>query len=410
MINNNVSGRHRLSILQEAINKCVRCGYCRQWDWDAVEKICPVLDFVPGWETNFARGHVWQARNLLQLEQDTQLISPLTAESLITPAFLEDVYKCTLCGSCEAHCPGEVPLLEIYAAIRATLVARDAMLPSHEALEFAIPALNPDAFSSDRPIADAIRKAQSCRPKTAEVLYYPGCTTATKTHQIPNAVINILEKTGVDYTVLSPEEESCCGLPFYEVGQMEWFEKVAKKTVRFIKNHSPQTIITTCSGCYNFLSNIYPRELGVQWNADVRHFTEFIAEILREKHSSLKLVRRIVTYHDPCTLGRGCGIYEAPRDILKMIPGVQFREIKYNRKHQVCCGAGGGVGSAFPKLAQQMAIKRLRQAENTGADTLVSSCAGCTTNFKAAIEATRSDIQMLDIAELIDEALDDGDS
>jgi heterodisulfide reductase subunit D len=237
------------------------------------------------------------------------------------------------------------------------------------------------------------------------VLYYPGCTTATKTHEIPNAVISILEKLKVNYTVLTKEEESCCGLPFYEVGQMEWFEEVAKNTIEYIEQHKPKTIITTCSGCYKFLSKIYPEEIGIKWSGQIIHFTEYIQDELDKNRSMLKPLNLNITYHDPCTLGRGSGLYDPPRKTIKTIPGINIKEMSNIRENQVCCGAGGGVGAAYPSLALNMAKSRLQQAEETGAEALISSCAGCKTNFIAAKDNTKSKMKILDIAELIDEAL-----
>ncbi|MFX1357849.1 MAG: (Fe-S)-binding protein [Promethearchaeota archaeon] len=164
-------------------------------------------------------------------------------------------------------------------------------------------------------------------------------------------------------------------------------------------------MITSCAGCYRTLKVDYVdfiEDLGI----DVRHSIEFIKELLHEKNISLKNLGITVAYHDPCHTGRNAGVnplYEEPRDILSKIATlVEMKTIKENAK---CCGAGGGLKKGFPSLALEIAKSRIKEAEDTGAEYLVSICPFCYRNLYDAIKALNSDIKMIDLLELLNQAL-----
>jgi heterodisulfide reductase subunit D len=132
------------------------------------------------------------------------------------------------------------------------------------------------------------------------------------------------------------------------------------------------------------------------------HITQFVNELVSS--GRLRLDRRVdslVTYHDPCHLGRHNNLYDEPRKILEAIPGVRLVEMERTRDESRCCGAGGGVKTAFPDLAQKIAELRVADAEKTGADTLVTSCPFCYQSLKAAIDGKGSKLKMMDLMELV---------
>ena len=137
--------------------------------------------------------------------------------------------------------------------------------------------------------------------------------------------------------------------------------------------------------------------------AEVTHSLELVDELI--KSGDIKLKKRInrkVTYHDPCHLGRYTGVYDAPRSILEAIPGIELVEMPRNRANAFCCGAGAGVRTAYPEFARWVADERVREAESTGADTLVTACPFCEQNLG---EATGKKMELLDILELVRESM-----
>ena len=109
-----------------------------------------------------------------------------------------------------------------------------------------------------------------------------------------------------------------------------------------------------------------------------------------------------VTYHDPCHLGRHAEVYDAPREILKAVPGLKLIEMKNSRELSRCCGGGAGVKTAYPKISSKAAIRRLKEAEKTGAEILVTTCPFCVQTLNDAAKATGSDIEILELSVLLD--------
>jgi heterodisulfide reductase subunit D len=136
---------------------------------------------------------------------------------------------------------------------------------------------------------------------------------------------------------------------------------------------------------------------------NVVHATEFIRDLIKDGKLELQegAVEGKVTYHDPCHLGRQAGVYDAPREVLKAIPGLQLVEMKRIRENAWCCGAGGGVKSAFPDLAVSVGIDRLTEAEATKANFISSACPFCRGNLMDAAKAKRTRLQVKDVVELV---------
>ena len=379
----NGSPAPKLKNLEKEINSCSRCGFCRVWDWKGVNFVCPTYPYTEAFDTQYARGRLTMAQSL----------NRGTAE--IDETFLEHLSQCSLCGSCAAHCPVGIPLSEIWHALRVDLAEAGHLLPAHQQLVENIRAHH-NVFGALRNKAGGPAR----EVRKVKVLYFPGCQTDRKARQVGKATTDLLTKLGVDYAVLS--DDVCCGYPLYEIGQMTTMQEDAAHTLAKIQAYQPEIILTTCVGCYRSLKVVYPQELGVKLGAEVLHAHEYFAQVLPHKLSS---VSRKVTFHDPCILGREMGIYEEPRDLIKMIPGVELVEMYSNRKNALCCGGGGGVLNAFTDIAGQVGVERLQQAAATGASQLVTSCPTCVVNLKRSVSKAGLDIQVSDIVELLNEAL-----
>ena len=136
------------------------------------------------------------------------------------------------------------------------------------------------------------------------------------------------------------------------------------------------------------------------------HETQFLASLVRSGALDLKPVNRTITYHDPCDLGRNSGIYDEPREILRAIPGLKLVEMKDNREYALCCGGGGDMEMADADVAQAVARGRILQAQETGADLIVTACQQCKRTLLGAARRNRIRIRTLDIVELLRESLE----
>jgi Fe-S oxidoreductase len=173
--------------------------------------------------------------------------------------------------------------------------------------------------------------------------------------------------------------------------------KQMERNVKAIEEQGVEEVVFSCAGCYRMFKEDYPKHVKVPFK--VKHISEYLAE----KDLKLKPLQKKVTYHDPCHLGRHSGVYKAPRAVLAKVPGAEFKEMPRNSAEARCCGGGGGVRSAYPELSEQIAGKRV--AEANFADVLVTSCPFCVNNLRVGKERTKAKVEVMDLVELIEPLL-----
>ena len=213
------------------------------------------------------------------------------------------------------------------------------------------------------------------------MLYFRGCTAREKETDIQEATEKLLNLAGVDYHVL--EDEKCCGSVLLRTGFDNEAKKQMEENTRILKD---EKIITSCAGCYKTLKDDYE-------GLDVMHISHLLDNLIKENRLSLKKADINVTYHDSCHLGRHCNVYDEPRNVIESV--ADLIEMENNREDGICCGAGGGVKSAYPELAEQMAKSRIEQAKQTGCKTLVTPCPFCKLNLG------NEEIEVLDLTEFL---------
>ena len=213
------------------------------------------------------------------------------------------------------------------------------------------------------------------------MLYFRGCTAREKQTDISKATEKLLSLAGVDYHVL--EDEKCCGSVLLRTG----FEKEAKeqieKNTEILKD---EKIITSCAGCYKTLKEDYD-------GLDVIHISQLLDELIKEGKLNFEKSDLNVTYHDSCHLGRHCDEFDEPREVIRSV--ANLIEMENVRENSLCCGAGGGVKSAYPQIASQMGKSRIEQAKETGCETLVTPCPFCKLNLE------NDDLEVLDLTEFL---------
>lgn len=221
------------------------------------------------------------------------------------------------------------------------------------------------------------------------MIYFRGCTAREKLPRISEATEEILKFAGIEYRTL--ENEECCGSFLLRTGFREDAEEVMKKTLKEIEG---EKVITSCAGCYRTFKKDYTEILGVE--LDVIHTSHLFNELIKNGKLNVERLNEKVTYHDPCHLGRHMEEYDAPREILNRI--AELKEMERSRENSRCCGAGGGVRSAFPETTEKIAEMRLKDAEEVKTNTIVTTCPFCILNLESNGE---DDKIVLDLSEII---------
>jgi len=220
-------------------------------------------------------------------------------------------------------------------------------------------------------------------------LYYPGCLSKFVAKDLVENYRRILREAGVDFIELA-DSEVCCGSPALKAGYAEDFKKLAEKNLQVFKEHSVGRIVTHCPACFMIFKKYYPEALGEKWDIEVMHATEVLNQKTRKSGNQ----KGIVTYHDPCHLGRQMGVYEAPREIIKSL-GYEVKEMELNKNQSFCCGGGGGVQANELELANKIAKDRIKMAKKTGAKVLVTPCPLCYMHLKKNSEGEDIDVKEL---------------
>ena len=406
------------------IKRCLRCSICKwipqlQIKSQKYATICPSIDMF-----NF-HAYSGGGRIIIALALEMGRLKP-------SQELMEIVYKCTECGGCAISCKflNTLEPLEIIVKLREKLVSLGygPMLKQQQYIE--------SIKIHNNPYNEPHEKRLDWLPSdikidsNAKVLYFVGCTSSYRRKEIAIATARVMNAANYPYKILS-ENEYCCGSPILRTGDKISFIDQINKNIDTLEKEGIETVVFSCAGCYDTFKLDYPLEKD--YNFKVLHTTELFNELIDV--GKLKLTKELpltVTYHDPCHLGRNSeplvewdgealqmmplvsinmpeklkrcgefGIYDAPRSLLEKIPGLKFIEMERIREYSYCCGAGGGVKSAFPEFALKTAKNRIEEAEDTGAELIVSACPFCATNLNDGIVEKGANLKFYDISELL---------
>lgn len=320
-----------------------------------------------------------------------------------TDRLLHILYACTGCGACNTQCyyVKELRPLEIFEELK-TKVVKDGFgpLPEHTRFKESIEKNN-NPYHETHDKRFQWLKDKSAINKKADVVYFVGCTTAYRTNEIAESVTSILRKLNIKYSVLF--DEWCCGSPLLRTGQRDLAMKLMQHNVKIIEDLGAEKVIFSCAGCYRAFKEDYPK-FGISYSFKPLHIVEYLAELTDS--FKFKNIDEIITYHDPCHLGRHLNIYNAPRKILSSIPGVKLVEMERNKEFSWCCGAGSGVKAAYSDFATWSSLERLEEAKDTGAQTLISCCPFCKHNLKEASKSGGINIDVMDLTEYLEKVME----
>ena len=213
------------------------------------------------------------------------------------------------------------------------------------------------------------------------MLYFRGCTAREKETSIQDATEKLLNLAGVDYHIL--DDEMCCGSVLLRTGFIdEALSQIEKNTIVLMD----ELILTSCAGCYKTLKEDYD-------GLDVIHISQLLNELINEGKLNFPKKDLDVTYHDSCHLGRHMEVFDEPRSVIESVANLV--EMENNREDSLCCGAGGGVKSAYPEIASEMAKSRIRQAQDTNCKALITACPFCKLNLE------NENMEVLDLSEFL---------
>jgi len=361
--------------LAEAVATCARCGFCKV--------SCPTYPFGGGFETFSPRAKVYFLKDYFE------------GRDVLTPEWVDRLYRCTTCERCQAVCQTSIPLVGLWETMRAEIVAKGlGPMPAHKKLRaLAVEHGNPYGES-------ATRQSQWLLPEHrpvdgAEILVFGGCTASYRMPSMLQTGVTILTRLGIPYAYAGGQE-CCCASPLLRTGQLDAAGELIGRNLDLFARTGARSIVTPCGGCSKTLKHDYPawaRKLGKPFEAEVLHFSEVYVRLLREGRLKPAIpVEKTVTFHDPCHVGRSQGLFDEPREILAAIPGLRLVEMPRCREASRCCGAGGGVKANYPQMAAAIARDRLEEAVGTGADMLVTMCPFCQGSFSQAITETGATI------------------
>ncbi|MCF8092884.1 MAG: (Fe-S)-binding protein [Desulfotignum sp.] len=322
----------------------------------------------------------------------------------------EDIWRCTTCGTCPDQCPRGLGQIQVSQALRRVATEYEVFPASVKSARSARASIisegNP--LQGERAARSAWADGLSVKPfePDMEILYFVGCYFSydPRMKKVAQATANILNTAGVDFGILG-ENESCCGESIRKIGSERVFIDLAKTNIKNFIDHGVKKILVSSPHCYHTFKNEYP-EFMVHF--EVIHMSEFLLELVNTGRLTLnKKMDQTVTYHDPCYLGRHNQIYEPPRQLLDKVAGLSLKEMTANRKSSLCCGGGGGRIWMDTPQSERFSDIRLKQARDTGASMLVTSCPYCITNFEESRLNLEYEevLEIKDITEIINDVL-----
>lgn len=378
----------------DTVRRCRNCNYCYPE--------CPVFASTRGFLTNGPSGIMASMFYAI----NWNLLEGKDGEDL-----RDIIYACTTCKRCEFRCEqsaSATPVVEVIETARKFLL--DSMIgplpQQRKALESIYKYGNPYGELPEKRLAWlGDLKVKLLPQEKAELLYFVGCTASyePELHNLARSIVKLLKFLEIDFGIL--QSEVCCGDPAHVLGDEALAQEMMSQNFEKFAASGVKTIITTSPHCFStFLQNSKNSGSSIA----VYHYTDFLARSFEAKKPAfMKELPYTVTYHDPCYLGRHNKIYDAPRNVMKTIPGLKLVEMNKTREESVCCGGGGGRMYSEVEEEKRISDTRLEQALDVHADVIATACPWCNTMLRNSARDLNKEgvIKVRDIAELMTEAL-----
>ena len=301
---------------------------------------------------------------------------------------IDPIFQCTMCGACAENCPSGVNVPDIIRQARKDLLHTGSCYHVTSGLHRIL-----DRYANiygEENFPDFGR----IWAKRADYVFFVGCVGAYRENKAISAILNLLDNLRANYSIIN---EVCCSGILEDIGSTIREVNVSIITERILATGCG-TVITSCPYCLRTFKGVAYKKLH-EHNIEFIHISQFISSADFNISTDKK-----ITYHDPCDLGRHCGIYNEPRKIIAKI-APNFTEMRHNKRKSLCCGAGGGVRGSFATNSVSMAKRRLKEADEIGAEIILTECNSCIHNFNNG-KSRKQNFKICTIYELINELMD----
>ncbi len=356
-----------LEAMRPAISPCLRCSGCTYGVWPENYIFCPIYAHGQSF-TSSAGGLLYLARAVLNRQME------------FNQSFADLAFTCAACGACDGKCVivrcinPEMALSDIirlmrYEAVKRGLIPEGPIMRMYEQVK-----KNGDLIGDGR--VEDLEVTKGIRSDKADTLVIADCMHGGAQVDSLNAALKLLERMKKPFALFA--DAGCCGSTLYDFGFWDQLPALAKTKWNVIKGFGKKKLLFIDPHCQEFMTNKYAKIIDRFPGFKGQHFSEVMLNALDKGTLKKKKMKKKVkvSYHDPCFLGRGLGIYEPPRQVLQHLDGVQLVEMKRNRAQSFCCGARI-LGSYFGDLSEETANERINEFRDTGADLLITACPYC---------------------------------
>ena len=330
------------------------------------------------------------------------------------------LWSCTTCGACVEQCPVDIEHVDHIVDMRRYQVLIESAFPS----EAGVMLRNIENKGNPWGLNDSareewtadldfeVRRVEPGEPIPADVeyLFWVGCAGALedRSKKTTRAFAELLHAAGVEFAILGAGE-TCTGDPARRLGNEFLFQMQAMQNVETLNSMGATKIVATCPHCFNTLANEYPQNGG---NYEVVHHTQLLGRLVEEgRLTPVTPIDQLVTYHDPCYLGRHNKVYTPPREVLSTVPGLRQQEMHRCKERGFCCGAGGARMWMEEKIGKRINVERVDEALALDPDVVSTACPYCMVMLSDAVTAkkqsgeAREDVEVLDVAQILRRSL-----
>ena len=326
-----------------------------------------------------------------------------------------DYVHCTMCGACELRCPNTLFTGDFYRFRQRTVDLVKAMRTMAVENEIHQPNWKrwndlTDRWGNEPVLGWNLEVSQGKVrnwatgldiPVGGETILFCDCEAAFYRTSVPRAVAVVLQKAGVEFGLM--REQWCCGGPAYEMGYNDLGYRMAEHNVADWRKVGAKRILCLDPHDYLTFVDVYPKLFGDDYDFEIVLVVDLVAELIRDGRLELTVpIDRTVTYHDACRLNKRMGIHESPREVLRAIPGITFKDVDHVTQWSYCSGAGGGLPLERPDLTAEISRRRIEQAALLEVDTLVSACPWSERPLEE--QGRDQGIEVYDLMELVAEA------
>ena len=378
---------------RDAAYGCFSSGhkFCRE--------VCPVMQVTRNENHTPTAFHA----NIVAMEQGNLSVADVA----------EDYVYCTQCGACELRCPNTLftgdfyrhrtRTVQVVKAMRALAVQSGIEQPNWKRwVEATLDAKSEPVLDVPVTQENVARWAEGLGLSVGgETILFVDCEAAFYRTSVARSVAQLLQSAGVEFGLM--REQWCCGGPAAEMGYTDAARQLAEHNVADWRAVGARRIITLDPHDYISFTEDYVEYFGEQHDFEILHITELVADLLRDGRLALtQPIDRVATYHDPCRLNKRKGIHESPREILRAIPGLTFRDVDHVTQWSYCSGAGAGFMIEKPEITAEISRRRVARAAELEVDLLVSACVW--SERPLGEQAEKQGIEVRDLMELVAEA------